>query len=225
MISKILISVLLIVFCGCESQETDELTTAQKCLDQVDDSNPSQANACLASIQNLTSPAANVIKCSIQFTAGGLTTTKIANAAKSLKDNSVQKEVIYIGALALTPVSLAQQAVTYCNQSGVPIFSYLAQLSLVGSQLMSVVPGYDPNSGQPPTQTQVQDALTRCSNGGFGGVCDDHAIGTAAENVGQTYCASSNANTDVCTKINQAIAASNGNPTNVALELYQQLAQ
>lgn len=213
-----------LILSGCqEGEDADKIASAQACLDRVSDATPSDANACMMPIASLTSQRAYVLKCAITFTAGGLTTTKIANAYKALKNNATNKEMIYMGTLALSPASLATTAANYCNLSGSPGLIYLAQLSVIGSAMMTVVGTYDPNSGTAPSLSDAQAAISACSNGGSGGVCDDTVVGNAVITIGQTYCAGDNANVGVCTKMTSAIAASAGDPTSVALQLYTQL--
>jgi len=209
---------------GCqEGEEADKIAQAQSCLDKVNDATPTDANACMTSIVNLTSQRAYVLKCSITFTAGGLTTTKIANAYKALKNNATNKEMIYMGTLALTPPSTATTAAEYCNLSGSAGLIYLAQLSVIGSAMMAAVGSFDPTSGTAPSLSDAQAAISACSNGGSGGVCDDAVVGNAVITIGQTYCSGDNANVGVCSKMTAAINASGGNSTDVALQLYSEL--
>ncbi len=89
--------------------------------------------------------------------------------------------------------------------------------------MMTVVGSYDPTSGVAPSLSDAQAAITACSNGGSGGVCDDTTIGNAVITMGDTYCAGENADAGVCSKLNAAITASNGSASSVALQLYSQL--
>ncbi len=204
----------------CANKDSNSLAEAQQCLDNVPDSNPTAANACMTPIANLQSEAADVLKCSIAFMAGGLTTTKVANAYKALEDNPSNKVAIFMATLALTPTA-SQQAASYCDASDDQGLIYIAQLSVIGSVLANAIGGYDPTSGVPPTQTQITAAITACQSGG----CDDATVGTAAETLGEGYCAQPGASTDVCPQLTQAIANSNGNPASVAQQLYTLLSQ
>ncbi len=213
----IILLIVTVVSCNKNEQnQEDQVAQAQSCLDKVPDSDPSQANNCLPPISNLTSQQAYILKCSITLIAGGLTTSKVVAAYQAFEDASSNKAAILIGAFALSS-GVAEQAAPFCNLSGQDGLIYIAQLSVAGSVLTSVIPGYDPASGAIPTQTQIQSAISTCTSGG----CDDSQLGSAVITVGQTYCNVSGANPTVCGPINQAIAsAGTSNPAGVAQALY-----
>lgn len=212
----LVISLMCLICVSCESDEQDKLAQAQDCLDNVSSSNPSAASSCMSYVNDMDSEQANIIKCSIKFVAGGLTTAKISEAYKQLKDNANQdKEALYISILSLNPASLATDAAAYCKKSGVKGLIYLANLSVVGSQLMAILPGGIPAN---PTAQDAQDALDACK--ASPNTCDDTAIGNAVVAVADSYCGSSNADSDICTKVNDAIAAAGGVPADIAQQLY-----
>lgn len=205
---------------SCEQSESNKLAQAQKCLDHVDESNPTSANSCLQYVADLDSEQANIIKCSVTFLAGGLTTVKIANAYKQLDGNSAaNKEAIFINTLSLSPVSAATNATSYCQKTGIAGLIYLANLSVIGSNIMNLFPGFNPSV--PPSSSDVQTAIQNCRN--TPGSCNDAQVGSAAISVANAYCSGSNASTSVCQKINDAVNNSNGDPANIAQALYQYL--
>lgn len=216
MLKKFLIvSVLCLLCVSCEEDEADRLASAQNCLDNVSSSNPSAAAECMSYIGDLNTSQANIIKCSIKFLVGGLTTEKISNAYKQLKDDSVtDKEAFYISMLALNPASAATEAATYCTNSGVKGLIYLANLSVMGSLMMDAI-GFDPNAGT-PNATDIQNALAACQASG----CDDAAIGGAVIAVANSYCANTSSSSDICTQVNSAIAAGGGDPATIAQQIY-----
>lgn len=200
---------------GCNDKEDNAIAQAQACLNAVPQASPSNANACMAYVTNYSSQRALAMKCSISFFSGGLTETKVFNAYRALKDSPSNKEAIFIATLGLTP-SAAQAASTYCNASQIKGYIYLAQLSVMGSSIASVIGGYDPLSGVAPTQTEIQNAITTCTGGG----CDDTAIGNAAITLNSVYCSQPGASQDVCPKIQEAITAGGGSAAGVAQYLY-----
>lgn len=213
----LLVSLVCLLCVGCESEEQDKLAQAQDCLDNVTSSNYSAANNCMSYVEGMSSKQANIIKCSIKFLAGGLTTQKISNAYKELKDTSnSNKEALYMSVLALDSTSLATEAASYCTATGVAGLMYLANLSVIGTQMLTLIPGFTP--GMVPTQQDAIDAVNNCMSAP--NTCDDTAIGNAVINVAESYCAGSNADSDVCSKINDAIAAAGGIPADIAQQLY-----
>lgn len=215
MLKKFLIvGVLCLVCASCENDESDKLAQAQNCLDNVPSSNPTAANSCMSYVSGLDSEQANIIKCSIKFLAGGLTTDKISDAYKQLNDDSVtDKEAFYISMLALSPASLASEAADYCERSGVKGLIYLANLSVVGSVLMEEI-----GVTGIPDATDVQNALTACQSAP--GTCDDTAIGTAVLVVADSYCAGSSADAGICSQINEAVLAAGTDPAAIAQQIY-----
>jgi hypothetical protein len=211
-----LTGLILLMVSGCNESDNNALSLAQACLDQVPSSNPSSATQCMAPIVDLDSQQANILKCSIQFVAGGLTTPKVAAAYLALQNSATNKEALFITTLALTPASYAQSAAAYCNRTGVAGDIYIAQLSVIGSSLATVIPGYDPTTNTPPTNAQIGAALTTCIAGG----CDNATIGSSVLTVGNSYCKTASADADVCAKITQSIGASDGTPNSVAQQLY-----
>ena len=215
MLKKILIVGLLCLVCtSCENEDMDKIAQAQDCLDNVPSSNPASASSCMSYVDGLESQQANIIKCSIKFLSGGLTTTKISDAYKQLNDNSVtDKEAFYISMLALSPATLATEAATYCERSGVKGLIYLANLSVVGSMMMDAI-----GVTGVPDATDVQNALTTCASAP--NTCNDTAIGSAVIVVAESYCAGTSADSGVCSQINAAIAAAGTDPAAIAQQIY-----
>lgn len=215
MLKKFLVVGLLCLVCAsCENEDMDKLAQAQNCLDNVPSSNPSAASSCMSYVNDLDSEQANIIKCSIKFLAGGLSTSKISDAYKQLNNDSVtDKEAFYISMLALSPASLATEAATYCERSGVKGLIYLANLSVVGSMMMDAI-----GVTGVPDATDVQNALTTCASAP--GTCNDTAIGSAVIVVAESYCAGSTADSGVCAEVNAAIAAAGTDPAAIAQQIY-----
>lgn len=202
---------------GCEDKETNSVAKAQACLDKARSS--SEAGACRGLIEGKSSQQAYIVRCSIEFVAGGLTTSKVADAFKAQKDNATtNKEAALIALLSLEDKSTADNAAAYCKLSGIPGLIYLANLSVIGTYVTY-------GSGFDPTHPDLAASLfSSCANGGSGGVCDDAVIGAAVISIGESYCSGGNSDSDVCSKVNQALASTDGSPQAVANALYFQLA-
>ena len=200
---------------GCEDDETNAIAKAQECLDNARGPNADTlAAACRGLISDKSSQQAMILRCSIEFVAGGLTTSKVADALKGGEDQSeADKEANLIGLLALGSTATADAAVTLCNQTGIDGLMYLANLSLIGTYMLAA----GGSASDPDT------FLTNCYNGGAGGVCNDTTIGIAVMTLGDSACDSEDADDEVCDKVNQAIAAGGGNPDAVAQNLYNLL--
>lgn len=141
MLNKVLfvfLSAAILASVSC-NQEQDDLAKAQDCLDKVDQSNPTSADACLQYVAKYDSQQAQILKCSIYMTSGGLVENKIVAAYKALKeDGQTNKHATYMAILSLDqPTAVAalpkaKAANLYCQASGVPGLMYLQTRSWPG---------------------------------------------------------------------------------------------
>lgn len=200
---------------GCEDQ--NNVAKAQSCLDKIDDTVAlatlqTQVDGCLAHIAGDGSHKATVLNCSGYLLRAGLTSTKIINAVKALSESSNNnKEATMIGALGLSDLTSAQKADGYCAQTGIDGLIYFSSLSLMGTVLKSAF-GLSDN----PTATDAKNAAAFCANPANSSACTPEVVGNAVINVGNSYCAGGQSNTEVCGELNQAIAQGNGDPATVA---------
>lgn len=215
---------------GCIDEESDDLAKAQDCLDKIDSSNYTSAESCMSGIEKYDTQQANIIKCSIKLLTGGLTTERMVKAYTTLKDAAyTNKEAALISSLTLvsdlavppgkTAKTKAEEAKVYCDKTGLNGFVYISNLVYVGSSV-AVAAGVDPtNPNTFPNQGDVTTILGECTDF-TSGTCDHAAVGAAVEAIGATYCSAGNANSEVCTKINDAVAAAGGNATLVSKQLF-----
>jgi hypothetical protein len=201
------------------NKETDDLSVAQQCLDQVPDSNPQAANNCMQYVSQYSDQRANILKCGIYLTAGGITTTRVGQAYTDSQDSSItanQKQAMYIGLLALTLPDAATgytNAVTgnaFCQASGETGLIFESAMAVIGSKINSLAGGIDLTASPSAISTAVQTALNTCQT--TPASCDPTTIAPIVTSVANSYCASSNANTSVCTDINQAQTSWGSNP-------------
>src|SRR5437879_2515979 len=92
----------LMALSGCNTKEQDDLSKAQDCLDHINEAASIEALSCLQYTTNYTSQRADILKCSIYLTAGGLVTSRMTAAYKASKDSTItNKEASYMAFLAL----------------------------------------------------------------------------------------------------------------------------
>ncbi len=208
MLKNVLVVGLLIssvFFTACENKEKTDLVKAQACLDAA---TSDTALTCLDSISGYDTAQANVLKCSIYFYSGGLTTQRLVNAYKQLDTSATNKEAAFISALTLTGTSpadgleKANLANSFCKKSGLSSLVYLGSLSVMGTSLYAVAPGGafgDLANGVLPSQAEIDAAVDQCLSS-----CDAATLAGIASTVSTTYCTGSNATSDVCTKITES---------------------
>lgn len=189
---------------ACEDKETNAIAKAQECLDKARTS--SDADGCRSLVEGKNSQQAYIIRCSIEFVSGGLTTSTIAKAFSDSKESTSNKEAQLMALLSLGDTTKAESAAAFCKLSGIPGLIYLANLSVIGTYMTQV--SSDPAS-----------FLTSCATSG----CNDEAVGTAVISLAETYCTGANENSDVCSKVNTAVTSANGNAEAIAKEFYSQL--
>lgn len=211
---------------GCENDEDNALAMAQKCLDDIPSTatqSEVQAAAlnCEPLLASYESPQAYLLKCSMKFLIGGITTKRMTTAFKQLDDTVPNKEAHFMSALAFTSVPLATAAFDTCKKSEVAGLIYLAALSRIGAVLNNAAGVTINDENFDPTDADVLAGLTECADNN---TCDDVAVGQSAIILGESYCASgTNADSSVCTDINNAITQGGGDPAAVAQQLYDLL--
>jgi hypothetical protein len=232
---------LSLVSCN-NNEEQDDLAKAQKCLDEVPQSDPAQAEGCLQHIEKYTSQQAQILKCSIYMTAGGLVENKIVQAYKILKDDTLSnKETAYMVVLSLdipdvnSGYDKAKAADVYCQASGVSGLRYLSGVIVAGTYLRKIaaaVPGggnidmNDPNS----IKTVVNNLIAQCTPNGttpdsacFAGG-EINTLGAAVENLSNSYCGREDADASVCGQVRDAVNISSGDASDAGQALMCALA-
>jgi hypothetical protein len=224
--TSLLVSLLglsLLALPACNETETDDLSKAQQCLDQVNESNPTTATDCLQYTAGYTSQQAEILNCSIYMTAGGLVTSRIASAYEASQDSTItNKNASYMAFLALNlptaaaGYTAAQNAQTYCNASGDAGLIFISNLSVMGSWLNSVYAGANGGSSidfsnPAAVDTAVTGIIDGCQANPPAASCDSSVIGPAATTAATAYCATASANASVCSQINTAVTTAGGN--------------
>jgi hypothetical protein len=233
------------VLASCKSQdEVNDLAKAQECLDKVNQTRPEEADSCLEYVEKYTSQQANILKCSIHMTSGGLVENKMVQAYKALEDDTItDKTMAFMTVLALdNPTTTAGyekavKAYEYCQLSGVPGLAYISSMILAGTQMgraldtMGLWTGIDIND--PATiesaVNQLVAACTDSTNINYGDCfppdTDEATLGTAVIALSQAYCSDAPDDDEVCVQINSTVANAGSDPTEVAHALFCLLAE
>lgn len=226
---------------SCEqAQESDDLAQAQKCLDEVPSSNPAAASNCLHYVEKYSSQQANILKCSIYMTSGGLIETKIIKAYEALKDSSIpeaNRSTAYMAVLSLDVPNAAGgynkalAADPYCQATGVPGLKFLSGVIVAGSWMaktMAALPGgveistiIDNPAAISSAVNDLLSTTTGCNAAVPDPACNQGLaeLGTAVANLSVSYCSNEKADAAVCEEINKAKDAAGNNATDIGQAL------
>jgi hypothetical protein len=220
-IRLITIATLGLSLISCRQEETDDLAKAQQCLDKVPQSDPGRATACLPFVAKHTSQQANILKCSIYMTSGGLTENKMVAAYKAVDDKTNNnREATFMSLLALNVPNVlegydtAVNADNFCQLTGVPGLQYISGIIKIGSFMAKTI-GSSVNFDNPDAvKAAVSDLISKCNTDPRDAACptDLSVIGSSASVLAEGYCTADAADSEVCENINAAVDASSGNP-------------
>jgi hypothetical protein len=205
----------LFALTGCEEDEDNKLAQAQKCMDNLKDTDSdATAQRCMDYVDGVSSAESYVIRCSAYFFIGGVSASELTSAftAADNASNSAEKDAILINALKQDSVSESDTTFAACNASGVPSLMAIAAFSKLGTYVINLGSNAD-----------IGTALTNCYAGGSGGVCNDAEIGSMISVIAPLYCTGDTADSSVCSDIATAIANAGGDAAQIAINLYQLL--
>lgn len=214
-----------------QSKESDDLAKAQQCLDEVPQSNPENAESCLQYVSKYDSQQANILKCSIHMTTGGLVENKVLKAYNALKDSTqTNKEAAFMAVLSLDKPNIndgytrAVTADAYCQASGVSGLKYISGVIVAGSYMNKIIGGVDITNPS-AIETQVQTMLNKCAPTPPTAIdpsceTDIAQLGTTVVTLSDAYCKKADADQSVCTQINGAVASAGGDTTDVGRALF-----
>ncbi len=219
----LILSVLSQFILGCAKKESDDLAKAQNCLNKVSESRPSDADACMQFVAKYSSQQANILKCSIKITSGGLMESKIVKGYNILEDDSqTNKEASFMAVLSLDNpnftegLAKAKAASAFCLESGVNGLIYLSNIVLAGTALAKTMEDAGLSDFDPADPDSVNNAieglLTACAVATPPANCTENidSMGAAVEILGESYCAGESADAGVCTQIQDTLKASSG---------------
>lgn len=231
----ILILGLALPLASCTSnKEDDDLAKAQSCLNQVSQAHPEEADDCLQYVDKYDSQKADILKCSIHMTSGGLVENKIVKAAQALQSSSglSNKDSVYMSVLCLDNSDVnvgytkALLADKYCQSSGVPGLQYISSIIVAGSLMaktmdaLHVLPSDLTDTSA--MQTAATQLLSACTSNPPDASCTANisVLGEAAAKLAEGYCSTSKASTDVCSNVDKAMAAAGGDSSKVGQAVY-----
>jgi hypothetical protein len=184
-------------------------------------------------VQNYNSQQANILKCSIKLTSGGLIESKIVSAYKALKNSTVtNKTAAYMAVLSLdnpqtTGYTKAVEADGYCKQTGVTGLVYISSVILAGTYMNKVIAdltGSAVNVTDDPSaiNSAVTTMLNACTSNPPDSNCtsDLSTLGGTVTTIASSYCTSTSADQSVCSNVNSAVTAAGGDSTQVGQAVF-----
>jgi hypothetical protein len=216
MLRILILSAVILSITSCSKHsEQDDLASAQACLDNLPVGDYAGANACLAMTKDYTSQQAEILKCSIIITSGGVMEDKIITAYNAFKDSTqTNKTAAYMAALALTYPDVdtgytkALEADPHCQATNINGFKYLSGLIVAGSFMAKVTGGAidvtNPNAAQTAINTLIANCVTTPQAS-----CTDNigALGASVTSLAGSYCGTNGADPNVCSQVNSAVGS------------------
>lgn len=164
----ILLGLATLALTHCGKKDIDRVSEGQECLDQA---TSSTALSCLDKIDGITSPSAQIVRCSIYFVDQGFADpTRISQVADQVTSGSGSSSSSSIAALTVMGftsskytsdqnLELSQTAFAACQASLAGGLVYLSSMSSIATNLLHDF-GFDPQGGgSPPDETQIHDTL------------------------------------------------------------------
>nr|BFD68273.1 hypothetical protein HAGR004_32950 [Bdellovibrio sp. HAGR004] len=203
---------------GCEAEQTekDMIAEAQFCMDKARDE--ASANACVSKIAGLTSPQAYTLRCAAGFISAEVTSAENLSKALDAMTDQGAGATSMLSILNFKSKSLADKTFDSCNKSG------QKGLALIGAMAKSATVLANAVSSFPSCGTDLSSCDADMIESTINGLLADLSTGSGAayesavENVSEiaaavqtvytTTCnSSSQANSSICSDINQAAAA------------------
>lgn len=186
------LSVLMTV--GCESTDDDQISKAQKCLD--DARVPADATTCSAMISGINNEKANRIRCALAVLESGTTQDEIVDAFKAI-DGGSEDPIIEVstvlglgdadgsGAVDAGDEAIAENIKDICYTTDSTGLKTVAQLILFGTKAQVLTQGI----GNTEDPSDIADNITSMP---------DADAGEFANDVYDLYCVPTFSNNDIC---------------------------
>jgi hypothetical protein len=212
---------------SCETAEDRQLAAAQDCIDTAKVA--ADADRCVALVEGLETEKSYLIRCSANYIAQGFTGARMASAFQRLLDDngSGQDPMATVMAYLVFSNNAAthsvDNAVSNCTKSGVRSMLRLVTMSKLATFITTAGLGSIPANANPldPSfdPSQISTAITTIV--GSGSPADKENIGNIAITAQTAYCnaGSSFENNEICSNLNQAIAAGGGNAQTIGEQL------
>jgi hypothetical protein len=205
------VTIALIGLTSCAPSESDKIADAQDCLDR---SQPGDALACLEKVDGMVTPASDLIRCSAYFIDQGFSDpSRLSQVVEQLNGDSggdtATIAILSFMAFSSSKYDLAtnfrfsETAFGACERSKSKGLLYLSSMSRIATAAMNIIPGYDPTTGVPPTETEIRNAICTSPSS-----TTNIVIGTAAQTAYDQNCRGKDISKDpICTQYAEAVAA------------------
>lgn len=214
--------------CSNKADEMDDLAKAQKCLNEVPQSDPASASGCLQYVEKYTSQQASILKCSILLTSGGLMENKVIQAAEAMEDSSgvTNKEAAFMSILSLDVPTIsdgynkAVQGNEYCQASGIPGLAYIGGLVVAGSYMRLTMQTLGITLDINNPEAAVTALVDQCTTTPASCAANIEVLGQTVVTLAESYCDTDSADDEICSDINAAVAASGGDTSDIGRALF-----
>jgi hypothetical protein len=230
-----LVATSTLVTTGCETAEDRQLAVAQSCLD--DARTPAQAKACMSKVQGLESQGAYLVRCSVHFIVQGFTGQRLVKAFEGMKNSSANSTTtalaLFVFADQAETNHTAAKALEDCTKSGVKSLARMASIAKLATTTAGFLGDlgdfvFDPND--PDSAAEIADKL----QGLLLNLDPDTISGPEAEDLGSTIIStqqnlcspgSTFEGQEMCSVLDEAIAANGGYPALLAKDFLSRLKQ
>lgn len=203
----ILLALPLILFTGCEEQgDVAAANNAQACFDKADETDQTAVLDCLDYIEGIYSTEAEVVRCSILLTAGGVTSDRMSQAIADQESNGGDSAMMTNFSFnkygsAAENKSKVKEAKDSCKNSGVSGLVGLSSFASTGTLLCKGA-----STCSNANETQVDQLLSDCSSASNGCSQEDkEEIGDTAILMNEVYCNNGESDAEECQALANAL--------------------
>ncbi len=238
----LLIAFSLVIFASCESDEQNDISRAQACIDSA---NETSVEDCLDYITGYSSAESYAIRCAARFIANGLTDAQMVDAIQAKNDEGTSGDPILgmIGLLsfkantATEAKNAAITAMSECQKSQVKAYVLFASMAKMATNLLAATSGLGGAAedalnkilaGDEPTQTDMENALIGLCGSITAPDCSSvsadtaDAIGESATTAYDTYCSATDSEDDeFCQDLETAINNNGSDTTALGKEILE----
>lgn len=206
-----MITVLAAFSTSCEEKgDVVDIYVAQQCLNQAPETDKPALLKCLDPIAAIDTAEANVVRCSILLTAGGVTSSRLAKAMAdqdSGGDSSMMTNFSF-NTYGSSNKQKAREAKASCKKSGQKGLMGLGGFANTGTIICNGVDTCSTtfNAGQ------IDSNMSDCANAANSCTAEDKKeIGQTVIDMNEIYCSGGNSDLDECKTITEALV--NVDPT------------
>lgn len=197
---------------ACETEEDRAIAGAEACINRATSGNVSEANACMAKVAGMTSEDAYLIRCSAHFIAQNISESTLSTGFATIKNANSG---------GVPSMTFAMSYLLFANIAGHDINSSLSDCNLSGAvslykivQLSSLANTFDLGGLLMPGASPT-DLASAIANFNTNATPQELAeAGAKVLEIKGTFCDNGGtfSGTDICNKVNQAVATAGSNP-------------